>query len=96
MYFLTSIDDASRKVWVYLLKSKNEVFDHFQFFHAKVERETGKLLKCIRTDNGGEYTSNMFHAYCRKHDIQYERMVPRTPQHNGIFERMNPTIVENV
>ena len=55
-FFVTFINDASRKVWVYALKSKDQVI--FQQFHVMVERETGKLLKCLRTNNDGEYTSN--------------------------------------
>ncbi|CAL5393971.1 unnamed protein product [Camellia sinensis] len=51
------------KVWVYVLKTKAEVFQHFQTFHAMVERKTEKKLKCLRTDNGGEYTSKEFKAY---------------------------------
>ncbi|KAG8478926.1 hypothetical protein CXB51_028925 [Gossypium anomalum] len=35
-------------------------------FQASVEREAGKKLKCIRTNNGGEYTGS-FHEYC---DVQ--------------------------
>ena len=81
-YFLTFIDDASRKLWVYFLKTKHEVFQHFQEFHAMVERETGKKLKCLRTDNGGEYTSNAFEAYCASRGIQHETTVPGTPQQN--------------
>ena len=61
-----------------------------------VERETGLPLKCIRTDNGGEYTSNDFNAYCSKHGIRHELTEPGTPQHNGVAERMNRTIVERV
>ena len=95
-YFLTFIDDASRKVWVYFLKSKDQVLDYFKMFHAMVERETGKKLKCLRIDNGGEYTSREFDAYCGSHVIRHERTVPRTPQHNGVAERMNRTIVEKV
>ena len=38
-YFVTFIDDASRKVWVYVLKTKDQVFEHFKKFHAMVERE---------------------------------------------------------
>ena len=86
-YFLTFIDNASRKVWVYFLKTKDQVFKFFQRFHAMVERETGKPLKCLRTDNGGEYTSKEFEAYCAGHGIRHERTVPRTPQHNGVADR---------
>ena len=42
-YFVTFIDDASRKVWVYVLKTKDQVFEHFKKFHAMVERKKGKL-----------------------------------------------------
>ncbi|KAM1810129.1 hypothetical protein ACFX12_026929 [Malus domestica] len=95
-YFVTYIDDASRKVWVYLLKSKDQVFQTFQEFHAMVEREIGKPLKCLRSDNGGEYTSHQFREYCVKHGIRHEKTVPGTPQHNGVAERMNRTIMEKV
>ena len=61
-----------------------------------VERETGKKLKCLRSDNGGEYTSKEFDSYCKRQGIRHEKTVPRTPQHNGVAERMNRTIMERV
>ena len=64
-------------------------------FHALVERETGKKLKCLRSDNGGEYRG-LFEAYCRTHGIKLEKTPPKTPQLNGVAERMNRTIVEKV
>jgi transposase InsO family protein len=95
-YFVTFIDDASRKVWVYVLKTKDQVFQLFKKFHAMVEREKGKSLKCLRTDNGGEYTSNEFEDYCSEYGIRHEKTVPGTPQYNGVAERINRTIVEKV
>ncbi|OMO59210.1 Integrase, catalytic core [Corchorus capsularis] len=47
-------------------------------------------------DNGGEYTFNDFATYCSKHGIRHELTEPGTPQHNGVAERMNRTIVERV
>jgi hypothetical protein len=94
-YFVTFIDDHSRKVWVYTLKSKDQVFDVFKQFHASVERQTGKKLKCIRTDNGGEYIGP-FDSYCREHGIRHQKSPPKTPQLNGLAERMNRTLVERV
>ena len=41
-YFVTFIDDHSRKVWATVLKTKDQVLDVFRDFHVKVERETGK------------------------------------------------------
>uniref|UniRef100_A0A2N9IN96 Integrase catalytic domain-containing protein n=1 Tax=Fagus sylvatica TaxID=28930 RepID=A0A2N9IN96_FAGSY len=93
-YFVTFIDDASRKVWVHVLKTKDQVFQLFKKFHAMVEREKGKSLKCLRTDNRGEYTSNEFENYCLEYGIRHEKTVPGTPQHNGVAERINRTIVE--
>ena len=95
-YFVTFIDDASRKVWVYFLKRKDKVFQYFKRFHAMVEREIGKPLKCHHSDNGGEYTSNEFKNYCFEHGIKHEKTVPSTPQHNDVAKRINRTIMEKV
>ena len=78
-YFVTYIDDVSRKVWVYLLKSKDQVFQTFTIFHNMVERETGRKLKCLRSDNDGEYTSHEFRDYCAKYGIRHEKTVSSTP-----------------
>jgi transposase InsO family protein len=59
-----------------------------------VENETGKILKCLRSDNGGEYFSKEVDDYFSYHGIRREKTVPRTPQENGVSERMNRTIME--
>jgi 5'-3' exoribonuclease 2 len=53
-YFLTLIDDKTRYTWVYPLKTKDQVFDHFKEWQAEVENRTGRRVKVLRTDNGGE------------------------------------------
>ena len=45
-YYITFIDDSGKKVWVYLLKSKFNVFETFKKWKAVVETETGLKLKC--------------------------------------------------
>jgi len=95
LYFVTFIDDHSRKVWVSLLKTKDQVLEAFKEFQAKVERETGRKLKCVRADNGGEYRGP-FESYCKVHGIRLEKTPPKTPQLNGLAERMNRTIEERV
>ena len=59
------------------MKSKDHVLDVFKDFHARVERETGRKLKCIRADNGGEY-KGPFENYCREHGIKLEKTIPKT------------------
>jgi hypothetical protein len=61
-----------------------------------VENETGKRLKCLRLENGGEYSRKEFDNYCSYDGIRREKTVPRTPQENGVSERMNNTIMERV
>lgn len=95
LYFVTFIDDHSRKTWAYTLKHKSQVLDVFKQFHASVERETGRKLKCIRSDNGGEY-SGPFDEYCAQQGIRHQKTPPKTPQLNGLAERMNRTLVERV
>ncbi|XXG79495.1 hypothetical protein AAC387_Pa09g0546 [Persea americana] len=93
-YFVTFIDDATRKLWVYPMKHKSDVFDVFKKWKALVKNKTGLKLKSLRSDNGGEYCSKEFEEYCAKNVIKREKTIPNTPQQNGVAERMNRTIVE--
>jgi len=95
LYFITFIDDCSRKLWVYALKTKDQVLEKLKEFHVLVERQSGKKLKCIRTDNGGEYCGS-FDVYCKKYGIKHEKTPPKTPQLNGLAERMNITLIERI
>ena len=95
-YFLTCIDDNSQYVWVYILKSKDQVFEKFIEWKALVENLTGWKLKTLRTDNGGEYTSAIFTVYLKREGVHHKFTVPKTLQQNGVAERMNRTLVETV
>ncbi|CAL1371305.1 unnamed protein product [Linum trigynum] len=94
-YFLAFIDDHSRKTWVYTLKTKDQAIDVFKQFLALLERETGKKLKCIRTDNGREYRGP-FATFCKEHGIWQQFIPPKMPQLNGLVEMMNMTLLERV
>jgi hypothetical protein len=63
LYYITFIDDYSIKMWLYLLKSKDEVFGKFQEFKAEIENHTNKKIKTLRTNNGGECTSKEFDSF---------------------------------
>ena len=69
-FYVTFIDDCTRKVWVYFMKEKSEVLSHFQSFKAMVEKQIGKQVQCLRLDGGGEYFSNEFIGFLKKHGIQ--------------------------
>ena len=95
-YFVTFIDDATRKVWVYTIKSKDETFACFQRFLSSVENQSGKKVKALRSDNGGEYISKQFAYFCAEKGIKREFIAPYTPAQNGVAERMNRTIQERL
>jgi hypothetical protein len=91
-YYLTFIDDYSRKTWIYFLKAKSEVFTQFQEFIALVENQSGKRIKVLRLDNGGEYSSRQFVDFCAQHGIRRQMTIPYNPQQNGVVERKNRAI----
>ncbi|XP_017434593.1 uncharacterized protein LOC108341418 [Vigna angularis] len=82
-YFLAFVDEHNRMMWLYLIKAKSEVLEMFKRFKAGVEKESGKVLKILRTDGGGEYTSHTFESYCQSNGIMHEVTTPYMPQHNG-------------
>ena len=79
---------------VYFLKKKSEAFATFKKFKALVEKQKGCSIKTIRSDRGGEYTSQKFEEYCKNEGIKKQLTAGYTPQQNGVFERRNRTIVE--
>jgi hypothetical protein len=93
-YFMSFIDNYSRKAWVYFLKNKSEAFAKFKIWKAEVENQTGRKIKCLRTDNGTEYRDGDFLKFCEEHGIKRHFTVRKTPQQNGVVERLNKTITE--
>jgi transposase InsO family protein len=59
-----------------------------------VENEMDSKIKCLRSDNGGEFTSKEFMDFCSKHGIKRKFFIARTPQQNGVVERKNKTVHE--
>jgi transposase InsO family protein len=92
-YYVIFVDDFSRKCWIYFMQKKDQTFSKFCEFKALVEKDTGKKVKALRRDNGGEYISNEFKNLCAKEGIQRELIAPHNPQQNGVAERKNRTIV---
>jgi transposase InsO family protein len=94
IYYIIFINDYSRKTWIYFLKTKDEVCSKFQDFKDLVENLSGRKIKILRSDNGGEYTSNEFKYFCREAWIKRELTTPYNTQQNGVAERKNRSIVE--
>ncbi|GJS63014.1 gag-pol polyprotein [Tanacetum coccineum] len=93
-YFVSFIDDYSRGCWVYPIKKKSDVFEVFKVYKAQIKLDSGKKNKCLRTDNGGEYTGDEFDTICRQEGIKRKFTTAYTPLQNGVIELMNRTLLE--
>ena len=69
-YFIIFADDFIRMTWVYFMRQKR-CFFIFKQFQNLVERQSGHLMKVLRSDRGGEYNSNEFEEFCE--DIGMKR-----------------------
>jgi hypothetical protein len=75
------------------MQKKDQTFSNFYEFTALAKKESGKQVKALRRNNGGEYISNEFKDFYSKEGIQRELIAPHNPQQNGVAERKNRTIV---
>ena len=92
-YFFLIIDDYLRCTWVALLKEKSEALEQFKRFKSMAKAEKEVKIKCVRSDRGGEFTSDEFKSLCDKSGIKKQLTAPYTPQQNGVVERKNRIIM---
>ena len=93
MFTMLTLLMISRKTRIYFLKKKDEVFERFKEFKALVENLSEKKMKILRSDNGGEFTSNEFNEYCKEAGIKRELTIPYSPQQNDVAETKNKSIM---
>ncbi|MFS8020746.1 putative RNA-directed DNA polymerase [Helianthus anomalus] len=86
-YFLTVVDDFSRSLWCYMLKSKIEVFENLKAFYELVLTQFKKKIKVFRSDNGTEFINNQMSVFCKQKGIIHQTSCVYTPQQNGVVER---------
>eukprot|EP00253_Pinus_taeda_P009974 PITA_09974 len=92
-YYVIFVDDFSRKCWIFFMQKKSETYSKFCEFKALVEKESGRKVKALRSDNGGEFISSEFKDFCSVEGIRRELIAPHNPQQNGVAEWKNKTIV---
>ncbi|KAL0302302.1 UNVERIFIED_CONTAM: Retrovirus-related Pol polyprotein from transposon TNT 1-94 [Sesamum calycinum] len=84
------------KTVMFLMKNKDEALDKFILFKNEAETQTGKKLKRLRSDRGGEYESSKFTEYCQTFGIIHEETPPYSPSSNGVAERKNRTFKDMI
>lgn len=61
-----------------------------------VEKITVKSITILPSDNVREYKSNDFKEFMAECGIRHEFTIPKTPEQNGIAERLNRILIEKV
>lgn len=95
-YFVTFTDDFSRRIWAFPMRLKSETFQCFRRFKVLAEVQCGERLAVLRCDRGGEFRGFEFSQFCMNEGIDLQFTPPRTPEYNGVAERLNRTLEERV
>ena len=95
-YYASFTDDYTRYTQLYLQKTKSDTFDSYQAYEAWLSTQFDTKIKRLRSDRGGEYMSNEFTKYLKSKGTERRVTVHDTPEHNGVAERLNRTLVERV
>ena len=93
-YFLTLVDQHTGFINVNLLTEKSDATKTITEYRTYFEKQTGNQLKKLITDGGGEFCCKALGDILKAAGIQHNVAPPYTPQHNGMAERANRTIIE--
>ncbi|GJX61341.1 putative ribonuclease H-like domain-containing protein [Tanacetum coccineum] len=93
-YCLVITDDCTRFSWVFFLATKDETSGILQNFIRQIKNQLNHRVKIIRSDNGTEFKNRDMLEFCGNKGIKQEYSNARTPQQNGVAERMNRTLIE--
>ena len=91
-YWLTIVDDFSRFGWTLLLHTKDQAKHRLLEWIAQVERSTGKKVRHVHGDRGGEFLNNILLKELRTMGVVYTFSNPDSPQQNGVAEARNKSI----
>jgi hypothetical protein len=70
VYYVSFIDDFSKKTWIYFPRKKSKVFEIFKEFKSLLENQIERRIKVLRIDNGGEFYGKEFDWFCKKWGIE--------------------------
>ena len=95
-YYASFTDDYTWYTRLYLQKAKSDTFDSYQAFEGWLSTQFNTKVKCLCSDRSGEYLSAEFTKYLKSKGTERRVTVHNTPEHNGVAERLNRTLVERV
>ncbi|SOV09427.1 uncharacterized protein UDID_18600 [Ustilago sp. UG-2017a] len=93
---LVVVDDSSSYVYVKPLLSKAEAFPALKAWIKTAEIATDHTLKCIRSDNGTEWSSFGAEEWKREAGFRWQKTTPYVSTQNGRAERMIRSLQEKM
>ena len=86
LYYISFINDYSRESVIYLMNSKDQVFNKYKLYKAMMHQQWDVCIKTLISDRGDEYTSKEFKEYLAQQGTRHKLIVHDTPEQNGIAE----------
>ncbi len=93
-YIATFVNDHSRHMVIYFLKTKNQFVAALQKFLSWAETQTSDKLHALHSDRGGEYMAANVKDILSQRGIEHHLTMLGSPQQNGKAERFNRTIMD--
>jgi transposase InsO family protein len=93
-YASVIIDEATAKVWVEPIRSKDCTSAEVQSWAKRVQTSSGRRIVEFHTDSGSEYAESKLQSFFTAEGIAHTTTQPHTPEHNGMAERVNRTLFE--
>ena len=88
-YILMIVDDFPRFTWVFFLRLKSETASKLINFIKGIEILIKLPVRCIRSDNGLEFTNGTIENFLTEKEINHKFSAPYTPQQHGVAARKN-------
>ena len=95
-YYISFTDDKTRLTYLHLLRQKSEAFGAYKDFESWCRTQHDARVKILHSDRGGEYLGKEFTLHLKSAGTEHKLTVHDTPQHNGVAERLNRTLLEKV
>ena len=70
-YYVTFLDDFSRKCWVFLIKNKSDVPDTFIKFYNFISNTTSFKIINVKSDHGTEYINKNLIKFMESKGINF-------------------------
>ena len=95
-FILVVVDNYIGYIWCRPIKSKDLAIGNLVEIIRQGQNLTENQLKRLITDGGKEFDNKALKEWAEDEGVKYVKTTPYTPQHNGVVERANQTLMNKV